>query len=1131
MTRTIQNALNWGEISPAFYGRTELPQYRAGCSTLRNMFVSPRGGAVSRGGTRFCGQSLQTASEASTPPQLIPFIRNVEESYALEFGDQYMRVLFDGAYVLEAGFTLSDVVSTLFTASGNDFAVDDWVYLSDMEGVTALNGRTFIVDTIPTTGSFTLRSTLTGETVSIAGLGTYTTSSGSVARVFTLDTPYDIDDVRALKYAQSQEGMSLTHPLYKPHDLVFNASNDWDLVTTSFSTAIAAPTGALASPSTTTSAGVATQYQFVVTAVDELTGEESVGSNIATVTNSVNIALTLGSITISWDSVSGASHYNIYKSPAAYGGAVPVGVQFGYIATAFGLRFVDTNIVPDFTITPPKHVNPFATSSIDYFTITDTGSGYTTSIAPPNVYVTDPTGQGFVGYGVVLSGGVYAIVIENHGEGYTNPVVFIDDGGGAGTGAVIVANNTGAGGTAAWLGFCTVSVGGSGYVSPVATAAWTRITGETGSSVASSIGLSGGVITSCQFPSPGGSPSFVLTGSVVITVIDGAGSGASASANLGPSVGTYPSVVAYFEQRRFYANTDNQPDTYWGSQPGAYTNFDRSIPVTDADAIEGTPWAQQINGIQWMIPMPGGLVILTGINAWQLNGGNQGSPVTPASQNAQAQAYNGVSPIVRPITINYDILYVQQEGSIVRDLKYDLITNIYTGTDMTVMSNHLFDNYTILRWAWSEERHKIVWAVRSDGILLSLSYLKEQNVFGWARHDTRGIFESVAVISEPPIDAPYFVVKRYVGGQWVYYIERMDDRLWTNIEDAWCLDCALAYPQETPDATLVASTATGGGNITSYLIINGGSDYTLPSGVVSDEAGGGSGATVDLTVSAGVIISATPINAGAGYVAPASLTITDSTGSGAVIQPVVTNYATLVASAAAFTASDVGSIIRMGGGMLEIVQYDGPEQVVANILSPITKLLPNDPTGMPLPVRAGEWTMAPPTMTVSGLEHLEGLSVMALADGGVQGPFTVEDGAIELVDEASKIIVGLPFTVQMQTLYLEIPGSPETVQGRRKQTYDVVVRVEASRPPTAGANQPDAAVQSFQANVPWTNMTELQDRNPSVDAGEPVPLFTGDYFTNLAAVWNENSQIAIEQADPVPLTVLALVPNIDVGDK
>lgn len=1130
MARFAQNAVNWGEISPAFYGRQDLPQYRAGCSTMRNMYVAPRGGANSRAGTKFVGQCLQEASASSTTPELIPFTFNVEQAYCLEFGDFYMRVIADGAYVLEDGFTLSAVTNAspgVFTASGNDFAVGDWVYLGDMTGMTELNGRTFKVASIPATGSFTLQSTLTSEYIDTLNYGTYTASSGTVNRVYTLTTPYAIADVHTLKYAQSADVMTITHPLYKPYELSRIADNNWEIALVDFNTTIAPPGSLWVTASVTTTTTSATKYTYVVTAVDTETGEESIPSTITSSVNSVNIGLTTGSLRLTWSPVTGSAYYNIYKAQPVYGQDPPAGAILGYAGSSYGLNWVDNNVTPDFTVTPPQHRNPFATSSILDVQITATGSGYTTSINGVNVWpvvaITDTTGQLATAYAVVsAAGGVDGVVVTNAGEGYTNPSATIQAAS-AGSGAAASAVNSGV----RWQGNTVITNGGSGYSSGgvIATATSSAL-GPYWSSFASTISVSAGAITYIKFPDPIYS---VNDFQVVITITSSAGSGATITATIGPSTGTYPSVVAYFQQRRFFASTLNRPNTFWGSQPGAYSNFDQTIPITDSDALEGTPWAQQINGIQWMIPMPGGIVMLTGNGAWQVNGGSAGAPITPINQNAQAQAYNGVSPDVQPLTINFDILFVQHEGSIVRDLAYSFETNIYSGTDITVFSNHLFDSYTIKRWDWSEERDKLVWVCRSDGAALSLTYLKERGITAWSRHDTNGIFESVACISEPPVNAPYFIVKRYINGYWAYYVERMDNRTWNDIEDAWCVDCALSYPAETPDAVLTFSSATGDASVTEYLVIDGGSGYTFPTGTVVDGGSTGSGATVQLTATAGVITAATAAHVGADYTGPVSVTVVDPDGgTGAVITGVVTNYVTVSASASVFTSANVGDIIRAGGGVLEVVEYVTATRVIANVISPITATFPNDPNNMPLPVQSGAWTIATPTDTVSGLDHLEGMEVNGLADGGVIGVTTVVNGSITLPGEASKIVVGLPYTVQMQTLFLEAPQG--SIQGNRQTPMDVVVRVQSSRAPEVGANQPDQAVQPNFATVPWTDMTQIQTRSPNVTPGLPDPLYTGDFFTNISANWDNNAQIALQQRDPVPLNVLSFYPNLKVGN-
>jgi hypothetical protein len=208
-----------------------------------------------------------------------------------------------------------------------------------------------------------------------------------------------------------------------------------------------------------------------------------------------------------------------------------------------------------------------------------------------------------------------------------------------------------------------------------------------------------------------------------------------------------------------------------------------------------------------LVPVPTGLIALTGASAWLLSGGGGiGTPITPSSQFAQQQAYVGCHDHMQPIQINYDILYVQAKGSIIRDLTYNLWVNIYTGADVSVMSDHLFMGHQLREWAWAEEPHKIVWICRDDGILLSFSFLKEQEVMGWARHNTNGFFVSTCSVTElvtqpngssTYVDVPYFVVARQPAGfigtpNWMYYIERMDPRIWTqDIETSWCVDAGM----------------------------------------------------------------------------------------------------------------------------------------------------------------------------------------------------------------------------------------------------------------------------------------------------------------------------------------------------
>lgn len=618
--------------------------------------------------------------------------------------------------------------------------------------------------------------------------------------------------------------------------------------------------------------------------------------------------------------------------------------------------------------------------------------------------------------------------------------------------------------------------------------------------------------------------------------ITGDGAGATATLNVGALTGTYPSTVSYLQQRRAYANTLNQPDTYFLSIPGSFTNFDKRIPTIDSDAITGNPWATQVNGIQWIVSMPGGGLVFTGADVWQLtgNGGSSLTPqlITPSTQQAQPQAYNGASATVPPQKIEDSIIYCQNKGSIWRSLTYNYLNNIYSGIDITLNSPQLFTGFTSLERAWCEEPFKVMWAVRNDGVLLSLTFVKAQEVAGWARHDTQGLWVSCCSITELPVDALYLAAQRTIGSNSAYTIERMNNRLWNTVEDAWCVDAGLSLSQPTPAATLVASSSTGLGAISGATGIVGGTGYstaTVATVVDDNGQGPGTGATVSLAIVGGVVTGVTIDTAGSGYVRPA-LVISDpeNSGSGASATLTLNNAATFTASAAVFAANSVGRVIRMGGGVAVVTQFNSTTNVTANIISPIIKLIPN--TTRPLAATSGNWSMTQPVSTITGLQYLAGMVVTGTYDGKKIPPTLVPpSGEIPLPAPATQVTAGLGFVAQLQTLYTDPPGL--TQQARRKKNSAVTVRVEASGSFLMGANQPDGSVQSpIQIAPTWQNLTAAPTKAVAPYNSTTVPLWTGDIRVPLSGGFDVKGQAAFEQSDPFPLNILSCVSEILPGD-
>ncbi|PRZ51225.1 hypothetical protein BX589_12066 [Paraburkholderia fungorum] len=573
--------------------------------------------------------------------------------------------------------------------------------------------------------------------------------------------------------------------------------------------------------------------------------------------------------------------------------------------------------------------------------------------------------------------------------------------------------------------------------------------------------------------------------------------------------GNNPGASTYFQQRQVFAGMSNQPDGLALSKSGDFLNMDYSSPSKDDDAIQATIASQRVNAIKHLLPMTS-LIALTASGAWRIDGGTQSSVITPSQFDAVPQAYNGCSD-VPPIVINYDILYVQAKGATVRDLSYNFYVNIYTGTDMTVLSKHLFDGHQIVEWAYSEEPYKVIWAVREDGVLLSFTYIKEQDVYAWCRHDTNGLFKSVCSISEGNENAVYFVVERMVEGQLVQYVERMASRIMggdpsigvpADITKAWFVDCGRQYPLTALGATLYPQALTGTPGIYGANVVSGGQNYTAPTVVDAS----GSGATFTATVAGGVITGIVANTPGIVTGRP-NLVISDPTGSGAVATAIVQSRVVMNATAAVFGAQHVGAILRISNGMGTVVAVPSATQIVVNVTTPLTSIWPQV---------TGAWTLTIPVSSVSGLDHLEGQTVAILADGNVQPQQAVVNGSVTLQRAATSIVVGLPYTAQLKSLYLDIQGGP-TIQSKRKKINAVTVRMLNSRGMKVG--------QDFGASL-----HEFKERNTQ-PMGQPIQLITGDERVNLDALYDLAGQVCIQQDDPLPCTVLGLIPEVTVGDS
>lgn len=302
-----------------------------------------------------------------------------------------------------------------------------------------------------------------------------------------------------------------------------------------------------------------------------------------------------------------------------------------------------------------------------------------------------------------------------------------------------------------------------------------------------------------------------LSDTLTLKYIDEKGSGVydASTGTLYPlTTSDTPTAIAYHQQRLVLANTPLHPQAIYMTKSAVYTSMGTSTPLLDTDAISLEIVDTQANAIKWLVPMQQ-LVALTEGGIFAIVG-NSAGVLTPTAHTPVAQYGVGVGD-VKPVKFGEAIIFVTAEGDKVFELLASSDFNSaksYIPGDISVLANHLFKGKTITSMAAQFSPVPVIWSTRSDGILLGLTYIREHEVFAWHRHDTFGDFESVATIPEGRVTGSYFVVKRTLGMVTKRYFERLDNRDFEDIQDAFFVDCGVQQDEPFTASVLFGDRAT-----------------------------------------------------------------------------------------------------------------------------------------------------------------------------------------------------------------------------------------------------------------------------------------------------------------------------------
>ena len=218
MPRFVQPTFAAGELAPELHGRVDTFKYNSGLARARNAFIHNYGGVSNRAGLRYLGPVCAGSMAGRDPTvRLIPFVFNSQDSYILEFGNTYVKVIRNRGYVFDSIVTnMTSTTQNRIVKTSHGFSNGNEVRLSNFTGTLAgLNGKRAAISEA-TSGTFKLLDPYTSELFTFPAYGT---GSGRAERIYRLNSPYLSRDLFELRYVQQGDVMTITHPEYQPKEL------------------------------------------------------------------------------------------------------------------------------------------------------------------------------------------------------------------------------------------------------------------------------------------------------------------------------------------------------------------------------------------------------------------------------------------------------------------------------------------------------------------------------------------------------------------------------------------------------------------------------------------------------------------------------------------------------------------------------------------------------------------------------------------------------------------------------------------------------------------------------------------------------------------------------------------------
>ena len=720
----LQASFIGGELTPSAHGRTDLQRYGASLRRCRRFIVTPHGGVTKSTGFRF-------VASVGTPVHLERFRTSTDTHFLLVFGHYTLDIYLDGERVNNPLPPLKATPVTFGPAISNikfPLLCADAGFTSDMVGkvVFARSSELSTECTAWLIYQFVSTGEVYVQSLDHSGLGTdfpaIPTSgyacwaigeddrSAWPGQPMRLATPWSCGLVRLLRTAQINDVMTIVHPDTPPMRLERRAGGAWVLTNDNL---VNGPFGEWDTTDTAITVTLGSDGVHVLTAAAPIFSSKNVGQLIEIEPKNYGTA---------WQAATDVAEGALRRSEGNY-----------YRAKVAG----KTGTLP------PSHTEgvwsdgvvdwEFVSFSSAHFTISSVTEDASGSSRTAYAVPTRPVPPGLVDSGAPAYMELQATLRKISGRGlmFESPL----HGYPAGTVLTVLAY-----GRYDLVGFekrtlafsVKVTAVDANYLKPHS-ARERMVIGNTYRLVVTLVERPAGTSTSTEY--------------------------ATAKWRFSPfnSANGYPRSVVYHQQRKVFGGCHAYPQSVWLSRSGLYNDFGVSFPSLDSDALTLTLDASDVSRVQGMLSI-GRILIFTSCGEWTLCGSTSTAPITATDRTFQQYGARG-SADLPPLIVDDAAMFVQQKRRMIRDLDYDYSKDRYIGNDITVAAAHLLERRRITSWTYEAQPFGVVWAACDDGTLLGCTFMREQQVVAWHRHDREGQFREVCTVPEKDDDALYTVCR------------------------------------------------------------------------------------------------------------------------------------------------------------------------------------------------------------------------------------------------------------------------------------------------------------------------------------------------------------------------------------